>query len=124
MTYPPLPMENGYLVAGGPGSEQRDYTTPESLGDELDQSGYRLHPDSPITSKTDISVADDIVDLIDQRLTAFRRLLNDREVDIAHCTVFYINVLQHYFWRGEPTARERGELSTSTSVRFARSIRT
>jgi predicted AlkP superfamily phosphohydrolase/phosphomutase len=105
MTYPPLPMENGYLVAGGPGSEQRDYTTPESLGDELDQSGYRLHPDSPITSKTDISVADDIVDLIDQRLTAFRRLLNDREVDIAHCTVFYINVLQHYFWRGEPTAR-------------------
>jgi len=85
------------------------------LGDELDQSGYRLHPDSPITSKTDISVADDIVDLIDQRLTAFRRLLNDREVDIAHCTVFYINVLQHYFWRGY-RPRERGELSTKHIV--------
>jgi len=49
-------------------------------------------------------VASDIVDLIDERLTRFRSVLKKRDVDVAHCTVFYINVLQHYFWRGEPTA--------------------
>ncbi|MUW13430.1 nucleotide pyrophosphatase [Halorubrum sp. CBA1125] len=104
MTYPPLPMEDGYLVAGGPGSEQDNYTDPAELEAELEERSYQLHPDSPITSQDDRDVAADIVDLIDERLTTFRSLLDERDVDIAHCTVFYINVLQHYFWRGEPTA--------------------
>jgi predicted AlkP superfamily phosphohydrolase/phosphomutase len=104
MTYPPLPMDDGYLVAGGPGSEQNDYTDPVELEAELDGQGYRLHPDSPITSQDDTDVAADIVDLIDERLRTFRSLLDERNADVAHCTVFYINVLQHYFWRGEPTA--------------------
>ena len=104
MTYPPLPMEDGYLVAGGPGSEQEEYTEPSELEVELEDRGYRLHPDSPITSQEDTDVADDIVNLIDERLTTFRSLLEERDVDVAHLTVFYINVLQHYFWRGEPTA--------------------
>ena len=105
MTYPPLPVEDGYLAAGGPGSEQDDYTNPTELELELNERGYRLHPNSPITSQEDESVADDIVDLIDERLTTFQSLLDNRDVDVAHCTVFYINVLQHYFWRDEPTAR-------------------
>jgi predicted AlkP superfamily phosphohydrolase/phosphomutase len=105
MTYPPLPMENGYLVAGGPGSEQTDYTDPAGLAEQLDERGYRLHPDSAVSSKADLKTADDVVDLIDERLETFRSLLSERDVDVAHCTVFYINVLQHYFWRGEPTAR-------------------
>ena len=104
MTYPPLSMEDGYLVAGGPGSEQDGYTDPPELESELEEQGYRLHPDSPITSQEDTDVASDIVDLIDERLTRFRSVLKKRDVDVAHCTVFYINVLQHYFWRGEPTA--------------------
>jgi len=105
MTYPPLSMENGYLVAGGPGSEQEDYTDPPELEADLEQRGYRLHPDSPITSQSDRDVAADIVDLIDERFSTFRSLLESRDVDVAHCTAFYINVLQHYFWRGEPTAK-------------------
>jgi len=105
MTYPPLSMDSGYLVAGGPGSEQDGYTEPPELEAELEAQDYRLHPDSPITSKDDHDVAADIIDLIDERLSTFRSLLDERDVDVAHCTVFYINVLQHYFWRGEPTAK-------------------
>ena len=104
MTYPPLSMDNGYLVAGGPGSQQDGYTDPPELEADLEAQEYQLHPDSPITSKDDYDVATDIVDLIDERLSTFRSLLDKRDVDVAHCTVFYINVLQHYFWRGEPTA--------------------
>lgn len=103
MTYPPLSMEDGYLVAGGPGSEQSDYTTPASLGPELDERGYRLHPDASLTSKEDRDAAADVVDLIDERLQTFRRLLEERSVDVAHVTVFYINNLQHFFWRDDPT---------------------
>lgn len=104
MTYPPLSMDDGFLVAGGPGSEQESYTDPPTLGRQLDDDGYRLHPDGAMTSNEDRAVAADIVEMIDERLGTFRRLLNERDPDVAHCTVFYVNVLQHYFWRGDPTA--------------------
>jgi len=104
MTYPPFDLD-GYMVAGGPGSEQSEYTTPPELGDELDADGYDVHPDVTVTTAEDHDAADALVDLIDQRLETFRELLADRPVDVAHCTVFYVNVLQHYFWRGDPTKR-------------------
>lgn len=104
MTYPPFEMD-AYMVAGGPGSDQREYTHPPELGDRLDENGYRLHPETPVTSKDDRTAAAALVDLIDDRLETFRRLLDEETVDVAHCTVFYINVLQHFFWRGDPTRR-------------------
>jgi predicted AlkP superfamily phosphohydrolase/phosphomutase len=104
MTYPPFDVDE-FLVAGGPGSDQKEYTHPPELGDRLDADGYKLHPDQPVTSKEDLDEAAALVDLIEQRLSAFRDMLDREDVDVAHCTVFYINVLQHYFWRGDPTRR-------------------
>lgn len=102
MSYPPFDVDE-FMVAGGPGSEQKSYTHPPELGDDLDGDDYRLHPDTPVASKEDLSEAEAMVDLIDQRLATFRELLEENDVDVAHLTVFYINVLQHFFWRGEPT---------------------
>lgn len=102
MTYPPFELD-GFMIAGGPGSEQDSYAHPRELGAELDVEGYRLHPGTPVASKTDFEAAERVVDLIDDRLETFRELLTTRDVDVAHLTVFYINVLQHFFWRGEPT---------------------
>jgi len=102
MTYPPFEVD-GFLVAGGPDSEQTDYTHPPDLGDDLDAQGYRLHPETPVSSKADREAAAGVVDLIDDRLRTFRDQLDERDVDVAHCTVFYVNVLQHFFYRGEPT---------------------
>jgi predicted AlkP superfamily phosphohydrolase/phosphomutase len=102
MTYPPFELED-YMIAGGPGSDQEAYTHPPELADQLDADGYRLHPETPVTSKADRRAAAAVVDLIDQRLETFRERLADEPVDVAHCTVFYINVLQHFFWRGDPT---------------------
>lgn len=104
MTYPPFEVD-GFMIAGGPGSEQDAYAHPQSLGADLDERGYRLHPEVPVTANTDESSAAAVVDLIEQRLQTFRDLLEERPVDVAHCTVFYVNVLQHFFWRGEPTRR-------------------
>ncbi|NUB93226.1 alkaline phosphatase family protein [Haloterrigena sp. SYSU A121-1] len=102
MTYPPFEID-GWMVAGGPGSEQESYTYPESLEDELEVRDYRLHPEVPVTSNEERDAAAALIDLIDQRFEAFRLLLNDRPVDVAHLTVFYINVLQHFFWRDDVT---------------------
>ncbi|AEN05332.1 alkaline phosphatase family protein [Halolamina sp.] len=104
MTYPPFEVDR-YLIAGGPGSDQESYTHPPELGDDLDASGYRLHPETPVTAKSDTKAAEALVDLIDKRLSTFRELLADEPVDVAHCTVFYVNVLQHFFWRGDVTRR-------------------
>ena len=103
MTYPPFEVDR-FMLAGGPGSEQHDYTHPTELGGDLDSDGYRLHPEQPVTRSADRAAAD-VIDLIDRRLSTFQELLKENPVDVAHCTVFYINVLQHFFWRGDPTRR-------------------
>ena len=102
MTYPPFDV-NGWMVAGGPGSEQENYTHPKGLEDELESRDYRLHPDIPVTSNDDTDAATAVVELIDDRFETFRYLLQDRPVDVAHLTVFYVNVLQHFFWRDDVT---------------------
>jgi predicted AlkP superfamily phosphohydrolase/phosphomutase len=102
MSYPPYEVDR-FMISGGPGSDQEAYTYPPELADELDGKGYRLHPETPVTSKTDREAAAALVDLIEQRFVTFRELLEDDPVDVAHLTVFYVNVLQHFFWRGEPT---------------------
>ncbi|ERG95723.1 alkaline phosphatase family protein, partial [Haloquadratum walsbyi] len=104
MSYPPFEVD-GWMVAGGPGSEQDDYTYPSTLEDKLEERGYRLHPEVPVTSDKDREAASDIIDLIRDRFETFRKFLKDRPVDVAHLTVFYINVLQHFFWRDDVTKR-------------------
>jgi len=104
MSYPPFEVDR-FMVAGGPGSEQEEYTHPPDLGTRLDGDGYRLHPEKRITGKDDEEAAAELVELIDHRLSTFQDLLADESVDVAHCTVFYINVLQHFFWRAGPTRR-------------------
>ncbi|WP_255150136.1 alkaline phosphatase family protein [Halorarius halobius] len=101
MTYPPFDVD-GFMIAGGPGSSDTEYALPKALNAELDRSGYRLHPERSLTSCEDYQSASSIVNLIDGRLSRFEDILKKRPVEMAHCTVFYINNLQHYFWRGEP----------------------
>lgn len=102
MTYPPVNIDR-FMIAGGPRSEQSEYAKPEEIEKYLEDRDYRLHPDQSISSSNDISAASEIINLIDDRLTTFRELLQRQSVDVAHLTVFYSNVLQHWFWRGEPT---------------------
>lgn len=102
MTYPPFEVD-GWMVAGGPGSEQEDYTHPPSLEDDLEARDYRLHPEVPVTSNEDYEAAEGLVDLIEERFEVFRDLLDERPIDVAHLTIFYVNVLQHFFWRDDVT---------------------
>ena len=112
-TYPPRDIEE-FMVSGGPDavegeyrSLEEGYTHPPELASELeDRFGYRVHPD-PLLSSNDETGAevDAILDLFEARLEAAVTLFEDRNLDFTHLTLFYLNVLHHFFWDAEPTKR-------------------
>jgi predicted AlkP superfamily phosphohydrolase/phosphomutase len=100
-SYPPSEVD-GIHVAGGPGAEQTGYTYPESLEAELEERyEYAIHPE-----KMSLLSADDpdnecvpeIYDLIDMRFDILEDKLKSSQYDFIHVTVFYLNVLQHFYW--------------------------
>ena len=111
--YPPRPID-GVVVAGGPDAVEGEYrsidagyTAPEGLAAELrERFDYEVHPD-PLLSGNDERGAevDAILDLLDTRFEVALALFEERELDFVHVTLFYLNVLQHFFWDGEPTKR-------------------
>jgi predicted AlkP superfamily phosphohydrolase/phosphomutase len=103
-TYPP-PAIDGLHIAGGPGSDSSGYTTPPDLEREIEnRHGYMVHPPSLSSlSRHDPGhvCVDEIYDLIDARFDLVSDLLAEGEYEFVHLTVFYINVLQHFFWDHE-----------------------
>lgn len=97
-TYPPKPVD-GYLVAGGPGAGDAGYTYPAALeGELIDRYDYRVHPKQVPINKNDWDSAaiDSVHQVIKSRFDVAHDIL-DRGVDFLSLTVFYINVLQHYY---------------------------
>lgn len=112
-TYPPRDID-ALLVSGGPDavageyrSLDEGYALPHELEDELEaRFGYRVHPD-PLLSRRDERGAEvkEILDLFETRFAATVRLMEERDLDFVHLTLFYLNVLHHFFWDDEPTRR-------------------
>lgn len=101
-TYPPKEV-NGYLVSGGPRSGKEAYTFPSGLETELERKfDYRVHPRQLPINKDDVDpkVVEEIQTVIDMRFEAAHHLL-DQGVDFLSLTIFYINVLQHFFGDAE-----------------------
>lgn len=100
-SYPPSEIE-GIHIAGGPGAEQTDYTYPESLEEELeDKYDYAVHPEKMSLlsgDDPDNECVPEIYDLIDSRFDVLEHELENGEYELIHVTVFYLNVLQHFYW--------------------------
>jgi predicted AlkP superfamily phosphohydrolase/phosphomutase len=101
---PPSEVD-GEFIAGGPGSEQTDYTHPPELEDQLRaEYDYQVHPEllsqlSKDDQKNDC--VDEIHRLIEQRFRVLEDRLESGEYELIHATVFYINVLHHFYWDRE-----------------------
>jgi len=106
MTYPPREIDE-FLIAGGPRSREKNYTKPDELESEIEERfDYRVHPENVLTSNEDADEEVEMVyDLLRTRLQTARTLLEERDLDFLHVTLFHLNVLQHYFWDGEQTRR-------------------
>jgi len=110
-TYPPRPID-GAMISGGPDATEGDYrriddtyTYPPSLEAELErQYDYAVHPQPLLSSSSQRGEeVEAILDLIDLRLEVAYDMLTSGKYDFVHVTCFYLNTLQHYFWRAEPT---------------------
>ncbi|WP_424017698.1 alkaline phosphatase family protein [Halorientalis pallida] len=103
-SYPP-PAIDGIHVAGGPGAEQTGFTTPESLEATLKaEYDYQVHPEQiSLLSKDDPDspCVDEIYELIDQRFDVLLAELASGDYEYVHLTVFYLNMLQHFYWDDE-----------------------
>jgi predicted AlkP superfamily phosphohydrolase/phosphomutase len=111
--YPPREID-GVVVAGGPDAVEGEYrsissgyTSPAALARELeDRFDYRVHPDPLLSSKEERGAeVEAILDLLDARFEVALHLLEERELDFVHVTLFYLNVLHHFFWNEDPTLR-------------------
>jgi predicted AlkP superfamily phosphohydrolase/phosphomutase len=100
-SYPP-PAIDGIHVAGGPGAEQTGYTYPATLEAELEERyGYAVHPEKlSLLSGTpeEDDCIDEIYGLIDSRFDVLEDELERGDYETIHVTVFYLNVLQHFYW--------------------------
>ncbi|QCS42011.1 alkaline phosphatase family protein [Natrinema versiforme] len=100
-SYPPSETD-GIHIAGGPGADQTGYTYPESLESKLKvQYDYSVHPEKMALlsgDDPDNACVEEIYDLIDSRFDVLEDELESGEYEIIHMTVFYLNVLQHFYW--------------------------
>ena len=104
MSYPPREID-GFMIAGGPRSREENYTYPGPLEARLEQEdSYRVHPETVVTSNSGEGV-EPTLELIETRFRTAKRLLDESDIEFLHLTIFHLNVLQHYFWNGDPVYR-------------------
>jgi predicted AlkP superfamily phosphohydrolase/phosphomutase len=111
--YPPRDID-GYVVSGGPDAVEGEYrsldsgyTHPPTFEAELaERYDYAVHPD-PLLSSNDERGAEveEILRLLDLRLEVARDLFVEEDLELVHVTLFYLNVLHHFFWDDDPTRR-------------------
>jgi len=104
LTFPPKAVD-GFIITGGPDSGDKGFTYPEDLEAELIKKyNYRVHPPRSVGSKEDVeSEVDEILRLIDLRFRVGLDYLD--QVDLLQITTFYLNVFQHFFYRGEASKK-------------------
>lgn len=111
--YPPREID-GVLVCGGPATIEGEYrsidsgyTYPEDIADYLEaEFDYRVHPEPLISSNEERGAeVEAILSLLDARFEVALDLFEREELDFMHVTLFYLNVLHHFFWDDTPTKR-------------------
>jgi len=115
-TYPPKEV-NGFMISGAPDSGYTNYTYPKSLEKELkERYDYRVYPKVHISNRSDIEeYFDEILSVIDLRFKVAKDFL--KYVDFLHVSIFYINVLHHFFF-DEDYVREAWKLIDSRIGNF------
>jgi predicted AlkP superfamily phosphohydrolase/phosphomutase len=111
--YPPRNLD-GVVVAGGPDAVEGEYrsidgeyTSPPELAGQLEERfDYSVHPEPLLSSNEERGrEVEAILELLDSRFEAAVALLEERDLALVHVTLFYLNVLHHFFWDEEPTRR-------------------
>jgi len=102
--YPPAPIKNGRFTAGGPGAKDTGFAFPAGWEAELrDKYNYRVHPTDVLRSAAQVEAQlDEILSIMQSRFDVAFDLLKEG-LDFLHITIFYINVLHHFWYQGPPS---------------------
>ncbi len=103
-SYPPLET-NGIHVSGGPGAEQTQYAESSKFEAHLSEEyNYKVHPErlSLLNKENPYNgCIQEIQDLIDTRFDVLLDLIQSEEYEFIHMSIFYINMLQHFYYDHE-----------------------
>ena len=111
--YPPRDLD-GYVVSGGPDAVEGEYRSldsgythpPEFEAELRERYGYDVHPDPLLSSNEERGAeVEEILRLLELRLDVARDLFVEEDLELVHVTLFYLNVLHHFFWDDAPTRR-------------------
>jgi predicted AlkP superfamily phosphohydrolase/phosphomutase len=111
--YPPREVD-GCVVCGGPDAVEGEYRSISSgytYPDELDRElaaefDYQVHPEPLLSSAEERGAeVEAILSVLEKRFEVALHLFEDRDLDFMHVTLFYLNVLHHFFWDDGPTLR-------------------
>jgi predicted AlkP superfamily phosphohydrolase/phosphomutase len=99
VTFPPHEV-NGTMVARGSANDQA-YTYPADVKEHIEREfDYKVNAERGVREE---GLAAEIHQMIESRFDVLEWILNEKDPDFAHMTVFTINKLQHYFWDEPPT---------------------
>lgn len=99
-TYPAEKYEGVYTIAGHPGEEDKRFTNPPSLREELRSAvdDYSIDPTVEL-QWADRSAAIEAAEAqFGPRFDAAEWLVDNKECDIVHLTLFATDTIQHHFW--------------------------
>jgi len=102
-TYPPKKV-NGFLVAGGPDAEDKNFTYPPELEVELLKQGWRNNPKNVIDVDRE-KACRELHKIIDMHFKIAKILGQKYNVDFLMIAVFHINILQHFLWDAPETKK-------------------
>ena len=103
-TYPPKKV-NGCMISGGPVCEEQGFTYSKELEKKLkSQFNYHIHikKDAGDLTESNPKAINEAINLINLRFRTMKYLIEKDDYDFVHLTIFLINVLQHFFWDGQP----------------------
>ncbi|MBS3781853.1 MAG: alkaline phosphatase family protein [Candidatus Thermoplasmatota archaeon] len=107
-TFPPKEID-GFVISGPPDTPNDDFYRPRDLKDLMDKFGYKIRPERHYMRegprKKKLKAAEEMLDIIETKFDFTAHLIENNDLDFIHLTIFYINVLQHFFWNDQPTKK-------------------
>ena len=108
-TYPPKKV-NGFLISGPPDSPEDKFFYPDTdiMQKTLEGFGYKIRPEKEellksAYKKDQREIVDEIKEIIRTKFNLAHKILREEKPIFLHLTIFYINVLHHFFWDAEYT---------------------
>lgn len=106
-TYPPKRV-NGILISGPPDAPDDGFYYPDRVKEKLDRFGYKVRPErrdllNSESKEEQRQAVEEIKDIIRTKFDFAYNLIREENPIFLHLTIFYINVLHHFFWDDEFT---------------------